>query len=345
MAGRRSACRERCRSCARRRQSCSLEDQDRWTIPSWTRFAVQTTPAATRRRRVVRQRPAEPPRVHPARDDHRALDGVDQRVIAACGGGATAERQRRSGPAAPAGRRLAQDRRHDPGRRPASRSRSTRSRCRTSAATASPPSRSSSCARRTPSAIRAASPRASPQTWTPNADGTVWTFKLRQGVEVAARRHRRSRRPTSWPPWSASSRPATPGSRASSTRAAPSRPTPNTVTFTLVGGNGNFPYLVSIYNAQTLITPADYVAGTTFDERPDRDRRLEARQLRPGERRDVRAQSRLVGRPDAARRHRVDLLRRHRPDDHRLPGRPGRRHRPVRRAHRRIAVRRPELHA
>jgi peptide/nickel transport system substrate-binding protein len=40
------------------------------------------------------------------------------------------------------------------------------------------------------------------------------------------------------------------------------------VTFTLVGGNGNFPYLVSIYNAQTLITPADYVAGTTFDKRP-----------------------------------------------------------------------------
>jgi peptide/nickel transport system substrate-binding protein len=40
------------------------------------------------------------------------------------------------------------------------------------------------------------------------------------------------------------------------------------VTFTLLGGNGNFPYLVSIYNAQTLITPADYVAGTTFDKRP-----------------------------------------------------------------------------
>ena len=42
----------------------------------------------------------------------------------------------------------------------------------------------------------------------------------------------------------------------------------NTVTFTLVGANGNFPYLVSIYNAQTLITPADYVAGTKFNDRP-----------------------------------------------------------------------------
>jgi hypothetical protein len=39
-----------------------------------------------------------------------------------------------------------------------------------------------------------------------------------------------------------------------------------------------------------------------------------------------------VGRQDAARRHRVHLLRRHRPDGHRLPGRPGRRPRPVRRA-------------
>ena len=31
----------------------------------------------------------------------------------------------------------------------------------------------------------------------------------------------------------------------------------NTVTFTLIGGNGNFPYLVSIYNAQTVITGVD----------------------------------------------------------------------------------------
>jgi peptide/nickel transport system substrate-binding protein len=43
---------------------------------------------------------------------------------------------------------------------------------------------------------------------------------------------------------------------------------PATVTMTLEGANGNFPYLVSIYNAQTVITPKDYVAGTTFDARP-----------------------------------------------------------------------------
>ena len=43
----------------------------------------------------------------------------------------------------------------------------------------------------------------------------------------------------------------------------------NTVTFTLIGGNGNFPYLVSVFNAQTLITPKAYVAGTTLDKSPN----------------------------------------------------------------------------
>ena len=170
--------------------------------------------------------------------------------------------------------------------------------------------------------------------WTPNADGTVWTFKLRAGREVAGRRIAVHRRPTSSPRWSAWSRPATPGSRASSTRAAPSRPTRTRSPFTLVGANGNFPYLVSIFNAQSLITPADYVAGHEFQRPADRDRRLEARHsYNQATGATFDPQSRLVGRQDAARRHRVDLLRRHRADGHRLPGRPGRRHRPVRRAH------------
>ena len=43
---------------------------------------------------------------------------------------------------------------------------------------------------------------------------------------------------------------------------------PNTVTFTLVGANGNFPYLVSVFNAQSLITPKAYAAGTTLDKVP-----------------------------------------------------------------------------
>ena len=44
---------------------------------------------------------------------------------------------------------------------------------------------------------------------------------------------------------------------------------PLTVTFNLVSANGNFPYLVSVFNAQTVITPANYVTGTTLDQMPN----------------------------------------------------------------------------
>ena len=102
--------------------------------------------------------------------------------------------------------------------------------------------------------------------WTPNADGTVWTFNLRQGVK--------------WhdgTPFSSADVVATmerlvaagnSGLKGVLDKGGAVATDANTVTFTLTGGNGNFPYLVSIYNAQTLITPADYVAGTTFDQRP-----------------------------------------------------------------------------
>ena len=105
-------------------------------------------PAATRRRRVVRSTAADPPRVHPARDDRRSVDGLDQRR----------HRRLRRRPRPSGSRRSAARRAPVAGgladaggtirrRRPAPGARSTRSRWRTSAATASPPSRSSSCAR------------------------------------------------------------------------------------------------------------------------------------------------------------------------------------------------------
>ena len=104
------------------------------------------------------------------------------------------------------------------------------------------------------------------ETWTPNDDGTVWTFKLRQGVkwhdgsdfsadDVVATMERLVAAGNS-------------GLKGVLDPGGAVATDANTVTFTLVGGNGNFPYLVSIYNAQTLITPADYVTGTTFDQRP-----------------------------------------------------------------------------
>lgn len=105
------------------------------------------------------------------------------------------------------------------------------------------------------------------ETWTPNEDGTVWTFKLRQGVkwqngaaftaaDVVATMERLVAAGNS-------------GLKGVLDPGGAVATDDNTVTFTLTGGNGNFPYLVSIYNAQTVITPADYVAGTTADQRPD----------------------------------------------------------------------------
>ncbi len=44
---------------------------------------------------------------------------------------------------------------------------------------------------------------------------------------------------------------------------------PAKAVITLLEPNGNFPVLVSIFNSQSLITPEDYVSGTTLDERPE----------------------------------------------------------------------------
>ena len=46
-------------------------------------------------------------------------------------------------------------------------------------------------------------------------------------------------------------------------------PDPTTVLFTLATPNASLPYLVSIYNPQSVITPKDYAAGTTLDAQPD----------------------------------------------------------------------------
>ena len=103
--------------------------------------------------------------------------------------------------------------------------------------------------------------------WTPNADGTVWIFNLRKNAKW---QHDGSAF-TSADVVATMERLVTAGNSGLkgvlATGGAVATDA-NTVTFTLVGANGNFPYLVSIYNAQTLITPVDYVAGTTFDKRP-----------------------------------------------------------------------------
>lgn len=103
--------------------------------------------------------------------------------------------------------------------------------------------------------------------WKPNDDGSVWTFTLRDNAKW---QHDGS-------PFTATDVVATmerlvaagqsglkgvlgPGGAVATN--------PTTVTFTLEGPNGNFPYLVSIYNSQTVITPENYPTGTTVDAQP-----------------------------------------------------------------------------
>jgi len=103
--------------------------------------------------------------------------------------------------------------------------------------------------------------------WAPNDDNSVWTFKLREGVK--------------WQnggDFTADDVVATMGRLVTAKNAglggvidadSAKAIDPLTVEFTLVSPNGNFPYLVSVFNAQTVITPAAYAAGTTLDAMPD----------------------------------------------------------------------------
>jgi peptide/nickel transport system substrate-binding protein len=104
------------------------------------------------------------------------------------------------------------------------------------------------------------------ESWTPNADNSVWTFKLRQGVlwhdgspftadDVVATMERLVTAGNS-------------GLKGVIDKGSVVATDANTATFTLVSANGNFPYLVSVFNAQSLITPKAYVAGTTLDKVP-----------------------------------------------------------------------------
>ena len=149
-------------------------------------------------------------------------------VIAACGGATPSGSAAASvpasagasGPAALDGRG-----RHDPGRRPATGGPlDPVAMHRPRRATASPPSRSSSCAPWTPERDRhrAGPRRRSGRRMPTTPSGRSSSARASRGITTA----RRSRRPMSSRRWIASSPPATPASRASSTRVPRSRPTP-----------------------------------------------------------------------------------------------------------------------
>ncbi len=103
--------------------------------------------------------------------------------------------------------------------------------------------------------------------WSPNADNSVWTFKLRTGVkwqdgsdltadDVVATMDRLAKAGNA-------------GLGGVIAEGSTKAVDPATVEFTLLGANGNFPYLVSVFNAQSVITPAAYVTGTTLDGLPN----------------------------------------------------------------------------
>ena len=103
--------------------------------------------------------------------------------------------------------------------------------------------------------------------WEPNTDGSVWTFKLRPGVkwqnggdftadDVVATMERLVEAKNA-------------GLNGVLGKGGCVAKDPTTAEFTLIAPNGLFPYLVSVFNAQTVITPKDYVSGTAMEDKPD----------------------------------------------------------------------------
>ena len=103
--------------------------------------------------------------------------------------------------------------------------------------------------------------------WSPNDDGSVWTFELRPGVtwvsgaeltsaDVAATMDRLAAQGNA-------------GLGGVIEEGSVDASDPARAVITLVEPNGNFPVLVSLFNPQSVITPADYSDGTTLDGRPE----------------------------------------------------------------------------
>ncbi len=102
------------------------------------------------------------------------------------------------------------------------------------------------------------------ESWTPNDDGSVWTFKLRSGVTWHD-----SKPFTSADVVATLDRLAPGNLQAYIVEGAAKAVDELTVDVTLNAPDGQFPYQVSLYNPQSVITPVDYVAGSTLDAKPN----------------------------------------------------------------------------
>jgi peptide/nickel transport system substrate-binding protein len=101
------------------------------------------------------------------------------------------------------------------------------------------------------------------ESWSPNGDGSVWTFKLRSGVKWHD-----GTAFTSADVVATLDRLAAAGLKASIDPGAARAVDDLTVEVTLKAADGQFPYLVSVWNPQSLITPVAFAAGTTIDAQP-----------------------------------------------------------------------------
>ena len=101
------------------------------------------------------------------------------------------------------------------------------------------------------------------ESWSPNDDGSVWTFKLRSGVKW----HDGSAF-TSADVVATLDRLAGANLKAYIVEGASKAIDDLTVEVTLNNPDGQFPYQLSLYNPQSLITPADYELGTLLDQKP-----------------------------------------------------------------------------
>jgi len=101
--------------------------------------------------------------------------------------------------------------------------------------------------------------------WTPNADSTVWTFTLREGVTW----HDGSPFTAEDVVQTMEKIVAVGDSIGGSIQAGSAVAVDDlTVEITLTGPSASFPYLVSMYNPQAAILPAAWAAGTTLDASP-----------------------------------------------------------------------------
>jgi peptide/nickel transport system substrate-binding protein len=105
------------------------------------------------------------------------------------------------------------------------------------------------------------------ESWKPNADGSQWTFKIRQGVKW------QDGTPFSTDDIVATMERMVAGGNSGLTGVIESgsvtAPDAGTVVFNLPSANGNLPYLVSSDNPQTVITPKAFAAGSLVDKVPN----------------------------------------------------------------------------